>query len=286
MAFKIVKPLNMNYPVTAVASGLRPALIPLQTTIAPRKLILFETEDEYGRIMPVLGTVDKGFLGFRGGLTENPSLNSTEIWEFYNETMDAHPIHLHLVAMQLISRQKFNASVDENGKPTNIKLIGRPKFPDADEQGWKDTWVTYPGEVTRVIAKFDRPGLYVWHCHILSHEEHDMMRPFFVGEISETTVMKSVPSGKEHAEEGLQLTVMPNPFRAYVTIQFNLKEAKKVGIEVYDATGSLVKKVYSGQKPAGLNRILIDGSNIANGIYFCKVTINEQQFFEKLVLQK
>ena len=130
--------------------------------------------------MPVLGTVDNGFMGFRDSLTENPALNSTEVWEFYNETMDAHPIHLHLVKMQLISRQKFSARIDQSGRPADIRMIGQPKYPAPDEQGWKDTWITYPGEVTRVIAKFDLPGLYVWHCHILSHEEHDMMRPLVV----------------------------------------------------------------------------------------------------------
>ncbi|MDJ0801088.1 MAG: multicopper oxidase domain-containing protein [Calothrix sp. MO_167.B12] len=47
-----------------------------------------------------------------------------------------------------------------------------------NEKGWKDTVVANPGEVTRVIAKFDRRGRYVWHCHILSHEDHEMMRPY------------------------------------------------------------------------------------------------------------
>ena len=193
MAFRINKPLDLNYPLTALPATLRSPIVPLQTDLAPRKLILFETEDEYGRIMPILGTVDDGMLGFRDGLTENPALNSTEIWELYNETMDAHPIHLHLVTMQMISRQKFVARVnEETGKPSNIRLVGQPKYPGPDEQGWKDTWVMNPGEVTKVIAKFDRPGLYVWHCHILSHEEHDMMRPFYVGETNNPVVNKNV----------------------------------------------------------------------------------------------
>ena len=287
MAFRVDKPLNTDYPLTVLPATLRSPIIPLQTELAPRKLILFETEDEYGRIMPILGTVDDGMLGFREELTENPALNGTEIWEFYNETMDAHPIHLHLVSMQMISRQKFVARInEENGKPTNIRLVGQPKYPGPDEQGWKDTWVTFPGEVTRVIAKFDRPGLYVWHCHILSHEEHDMMRPFFVGEMNKSIVNKSEGIMKEDVEAELQLKVNPNPFSNYVTIQFNLPATKKISINLYDTKGSLVKKVYEGEKPAGLQRLSVDGGNMANGIYFCEILINGRRILRKLVLQK
>ena len=287
MAFRVEMPLNTNYPLTVLPATLRSPIVPLQTELAPRKLILFETEDEYGRIMPILGTVDDGMLGFREELTENPALNGTEIWELYNETMDAHPIHLHLVSMQMISRQKFVARInEENGKPTNIRLVGQPKYPGPDEQGWKDTWVTFPGEVTRVIAKFDRPGLYVWHCHILSHEEHDMMRPFFVGEMNKPIVNKSEKIMKDDLEAELQLKVNPNPFSNYVTIQFNLPATKKISINLYDTKGSLVKKVYEGEKPAGLQRLSIDGGNMANGIYFCEILINKQRILRKLVLQK
>ena len=287
MAFRVNKPLNINYPLTELPATLRSPIVRLQTDIAPRKLILFETEDEYGRIMPILGTVEDGMLGFREELTENPALNSTEIWELYNETMDAHPIHLHLVRMQMISRQKFVARInEENGKPTNIRLVGQPKYPGPDEQGWKDTWVTFPGEVTRVIAKFERPGLYVWHCHILSHEEHDMMRPFFVGEVNNSIVSRTVEGNKDNAEAQLQLKVNPNPFSNYVTIQFNLPATKKISINLYDTKGSLVKNAYEGEKPAGLQRVSIDGSNMANGIYFCEILINEQRILRKLVLQK
>jgi len=78
--------------------------------------------------------------------------------------------------------QKFTAAQDsETGALTSVKLVGRPKPPAANEAGWKDTAQMFPGEVTRVIARFDRRGEYVWHCHILSHEDHEMMRPYSVG---------------------------------------------------------------------------------------------------------
>jgi len=287
MAFRINKPLNLNYPLTTLPATLRSPIIPLQTNLAPRKLILFETEDEYGRIMPILGTVDDGMLGFRDGLTEYPALNSTEIWELYNETMDAHPIHLHLVTMQMISRQKFVARVnEETGKPSNIRLVGQPKYPGPDEQGWKDTWVMNPGEVTKVIAKFDRPGLYVWHCHILSHEEHDMMRPFYVGETNNPVVNKNVITANEQEEKVLKLTVMPNPFSSYVTLRFNLTQTQKVSIRVFDSKGSLIKHIYEGERQPGPQSFSIDGSDLSNGIYFCELIVNDKRILRKLVLMK
>ena len=54
--------------------------------------------------------------------------------------------------------------------------------PNPWERGTKDTVIALPGEITWVKAKFDRLGLYVWHCHMLEHEDNEMMRPFFVGE--------------------------------------------------------------------------------------------------------
>jgi len=99
-------------------------------------------------------------------ITENPALNATEIWEIHNFTEDAHPIHIHLVQFQIVERQPFG---------------GDPYLPEAWESGRKDTVISYPGEITRVKAKFDIPGLFVWHCHILSHEDNEMMRPYRVG---------------------------------------------------------------------------------------------------------
>ena len=112
MAFKVTKPLDTNYPETVLPAALRIPIVPLQTTLPARKLILFEAEDEYDRLKPMLGTVDNGVLDWDAPVTENPALNSTEMWEIYNETMDAHTIHLHLVKMQLVNRQKFSARVE------------------------------------------------------------------------------------------------------------------------------------------------------------------------------
>ena len=67
---------------------------------------------------------------------------------------------------------------------TNLPT-GAARPPEPWESGWKDTVISYPGEITRVKAKFDVPGLYVWHCHIVEHEDNEMMRPYFVGDQSD-----------------------------------------------------------------------------------------------------
>ncbi len=104
----------------------------------------------------------------------NPELHATEVWELYNYTMDSHPIHLHLVKFKVLGRQQIDA--------TGNKIAGTASPPEADETGWKDTVIAYPGEVTRVAATFDIEGLYVWHCHIVEHEDNEMMVPYCVGD--------------------------------------------------------------------------------------------------------
>lgn len=164
-------------------SVLRPSPFTVGGTVAAtRQLILFEGQDEFGRLQPALGTVGQGRLMWDEAITENPGLNDVEVWEVYNATEDAHPIHLHLVSFEILDRQKFRADIHPlTGALSNIRKLGRPKPPETNEFGPKDTAQMFPGEVTRVKMRFDRPGRYVWHCHILSHEDHEMMRPYEVG---------------------------------------------------------------------------------------------------------
>ncbi len=180
MAFRVIKPLDTNFPLTPLPSQLLSSPIaPLVQTGPTRRLLLFEGEDEFGRLQPALGTADDGMLMWAQPITEHVTLNDVEVWEVFNTTEDAHPIHVHLVSFQILSRQKFRATQDlMDGSLTNIRLLGQPRPPEPNEAGWKDTAQMFPGEVTRVIAKFDRAGTYVWHCHILSHEDHEMMRPY------------------------------------------------------------------------------------------------------------
>jgi FtsP/CotA-like multicopper oxidase with cupredoxin domain len=102
----------------------------------------------------------------------NPALGATEAWELWNWTADAHPIHLHLVKFKVLERRGV-----VTGTPSLIPGNGVQPW----EIGWKDTVIAYPGEVTKVAATFDNPGLYVWHCHIVEHEDNEMMVPYCVG---------------------------------------------------------------------------------------------------------
>jgi FtsP/CotA-like multicopper oxidase with cupredoxin domain len=221
-----------------------------------RKVALFEGEDEFGRLQPLLGTAEpatdyngqpinwpdeepytnaglvgqmEGSIAWHSPTTENPKLGDVEEWEIWNVTGDAHPVHLHLVNFEIlqtvigdgdIGRQEinFDSNADEDGFipdgvspadngaylvpqpvvqhngevgdgfrivfPSNPDLAyGAPveSPPEYVENAPKDMVTALPGQITRIKATFDKPGRYVWHCHILSHEDHEMMRVLFVG---------------------------------------------------------------------------------------------------------
>ncbi len=172
-------------------------------------------------------------MGMPTFYSELPQEGATEVWEIINLTADAHPIHLHLAQFQLLNRQAFNANkyngayaaafpglayIPAYGPPLPYNstaapaagpgtvggnpdvtpfLQGKPRPPELNEAGWKDTVVMYPGEVTRIAVRwaptdvpvtalpadlvypFNPTGAlgYVWHCHIIDHEDNEMMRP-------------------------------------------------------------------------------------------------------------
>jgi spore coat protein A, manganese oxidase len=141
---------------------------------------------------------------------EKPVVDTVERWNIINTTGDTHPIHLHLVMFQILGRQKFRvgqyldtfypeiADPDTAGMGPHPApsaddfLYARPKPADAYESGWKDTVKANPGEVTSILVPFGAnaaPGVpfgnsftgdYVWHCHILEHEDNEMMLPYEV----------------------------------------------------------------------------------------------------------
>jgi len=112
-------------------------------------------------------------------VTEDPATGATEIWEMYNATDDAHPMHIHETVFEVVDRQKI--SVDEKTNEVKIAPGSAPKPREPWETGFKDTVIAYPGQVTRVRAQFNTPGQFVWHCHIVEHEDNEMMRPYRVG---------------------------------------------------------------------------------------------------------
>lgn len=150
-----------------------PSLPKLGNPTNTRQVTLNEIEStvfEGAPAMAMLGTFNADGtpnpLGWHNAITETPALNSTEVWEISNFTDDGHPIHVHLVQFEVINREAADGTV---------------RGPRSWETGTKDTVLALPGETTRIKAKFDRAGLYVWHCHIVDHEDNEMMRPYRIG---------------------------------------------------------------------------------------------------------
>jgi FtsP/CotA-like multicopper oxidase with cupredoxin domain len=205
MAFDVVLPLS------GVPDNFNPANLPNYGGVGAedntRRVALFEGTDEFGRLQPLLGTVGNDISGTNVAtaytwfqpMTETPNNGDTEIWEIYNFTADAHPIHLHLVNFEILDRWDFEYEVTgtqtttqhngttgeapevsyiQNIAPTGV---GGEYFEDAP----KDMVTSLPGDpegspptgqMVRIKAHFNKLGRYVWHCHILSHEDHEMMR--------------------------------------------------------------------------------------------------------------
>ncbi len=182
MAFKVVKPLTgQDYSV--VPQNLRSSFLPNPPApVRTRQVTLNEGMDAIGRLKPILGTVEDGVLNWTAPITENPQINEPEIWEIINTTPDAHPIHLHQIFFQVLDHQAFD--VNAFNATGTITRLGQPIV---ETKEFKDTYVVMPGEIARFAMTFDLEGLYVWHCHILSHEDYDMMRPLYVGDCNAPT---------------------------------------------------------------------------------------------------
>jgi spore coat protein A, manganese oxidase len=236
MAFNVVPPA---VPVKHVAIALKPGTVPPVPAVPAaikscddpalgpppepcvREMVLNEVVDPFS-LAPVRVQINAS--AFEGAITETPRRGRTEFWRIANTTVDAHPIHVHLVQFQIVSRQPFDAAgyavaanLDTLGnaayndpvtlpspafvkQPLSPYLLNAPRAAEVFEAGFKDTVQTLPGEVTTIVATWDgkwneklpvRPtdppafqpvtaGPYVWHCHILDHEDNEMMRPSLV----------------------------------------------------------------------------------------------------------
>ncbi len=204
MQFRVTKPLQGADTTTPAARLALPPIVPLNPVGATtRDLVLKENLDPVTGL-PINMLIEGLF--FDDPISEKPSAGSTEVWQFINLTVDAHPMHLHLVQFQILNRQPINtagylaawnawvAGGRIPGQRPNLAnfLAGPAVPPPANEAGYKDTARAMPGEVLRVIAKFDLPSgqivlppgisnpQYVYHCHILEHEDNEMMRPYEV----------------------------------------------------------------------------------------------------------
>jgi spore coat protein A, manganese oxidase len=176
MALQFRVSSRTSVAVASIPQTLRPvARLQESDSIKTRELLLEETVDAADN--PTIMLLDR--RRWMDPVSENPALDSTEIWSIVNGTEDSHPIHLHMVRFQVLDRRNF--FVMNYLRKRELKFTGPVVPPDPNEMGWKDTVRADPGMVTRIIVHFDGyPGRYVWHCHILEHGDNEMMRPFEV----------------------------------------------------------------------------------------------------------
>ncbi len=273
--------------------------------------------------------------------SETMDEGTTEIWQIINLTADAHPIHLHLVQFQLMSRQPFDvagytavydalfpggvfagaygppndytvANIDGaiGGNPgVNGFLIGAPLPANPNERGWKDTFIMYPGEVTTVIARWtptDKPlnspttttGFefnpngghgYVWHCHIIDHEDNEMMRPYNVipnnapRTFAKQTVETPIASVTDYSLE----QNYPNPFNPSTVINFSVpNENTLVTLKIYNSIGQEVGTLINQTVPAGNHEVQFNASGLSSGIYFYTLTAGNFVATNKMMLLK
>jgi FtsP/CotA-like multicopper oxidase with cupredoxin domain len=282
------------------------------------------------------------------GETEIPVEGTTELWQIVNLTADAHPIHLHLVQFQLVGRQKFNmnnfnkaynaafggvylpatgpplpyntpnADGALGGNPAITPFLQGPVSPALlNEQGWKDTYIVYPGEVTTFAVRFaptdipltaqpsellfgfdpsSGPG-YVWHCHIIDHEDNEMMRPYSVlpspARSAQPLALKSRSTGSLAEQESLFNDVAgfaldqnyPNPVSGRTEIKFSVGEESKARLTVFDSAGREVKVVLDNEVPAGTNTVDLSTEGLRPGVYFYRLQSGSFSDVKKMIVR-
>lgn len=260
----------------------------------------------------------EGSIAWHSPTTENPALNDTEEWEIWNLTGDAHPVHLHLVHFEVLGRQEinFDSNVDDEGfipegmtaADDGVYLVSQPVVqhngalgkgfrivhPTDKAEGYgaavpqpaeyvenarKDMVTALPGQITRIKAKFDKPGRYVWHCHILSHEDHEMMRVMHVGPpvappkphqpgITQTASVKPTTYALEQN--------FPNPFNPNTTIRFQIPNDEHVELKIYSILGREVRTLANKRYQAGKYTLVWNGRDnsgnpVSSGMYFYRI---------------
>ncbi len=316
-----------------------------------RELTLVEVMGGGGPVEVLVNNTkwDGNGMGVPGlGETELPVEGKTEVWKIINLTADAHPIHLHLVQFQLVSRQKFNTNQYGNAynaafpggafiggygppKPydfyydpvTNTGWLGGN--PDVtpylqgsiapaklNEQGWKDTFIMFPGEVTTVVVRFAPTDLatnapasqllfpfdpslgpgYVWHCHIIDHEDNEMMRPYRVQASPERGAAPLLPGAARAVAdettmnpEGFTLEQnYPNPFSGQTEIRFTIPFETHVKLTIYNEMGQSIQTLIDATAPPGLNTVKLDASNLSEGVYYFQLNVNTYSSVKKFIV--
>ena len=255
--------------------------------------------------------------------TEMPALGTTEMWEVVNMTGDTHPIHLHLVQFQLLNRQRVNLrkyekdwsalnpvfpAAEIHSIPVDGYLKGKPMPADPNERGWKDTFRMNPGEVTRILVRFapqDEPNYsfdataepgYVWHCHIIEHEDNEMMRRMEVQPASLAAVVADQVAARSAdgavSREAASVSfrnAASNPSTSGGAFHFSLRSAGPVELDLFSVDGRLVKRLAAGWYERGEHTVSWtrsddSGRDLASGVYLVRFRGDGAESSKKLVV--
>jgi len=232
----------------------------------------------HGRMMMLLND-----MMWDDPVMEMPMLGSTEIWRMINLTSSYHPMHLHLVKFQVLDRRPFDMM--EYRRSGQIVYTGPAEDPSPEEMGWKDTYICPPGYVSRLITTF-KPysGMYVYHCHMLEHEDNAMMRPYEV--MDDAGLARD---GLRPVAEPLLGRITPSPARRQMTVEFALPGCGQARLAVYNSLGAQVRTLAAGEFAAGSHRADWDatddaGVRVAAGTYFCRLTTTDAVRIRKVTL--
>jgi FtsP/CotA-like multicopper oxidase with cupredoxin domain len=192
LEFRVGPPVGLD-PTTPPQFLTLPPVSSLPAETSTRRLALLEKGEVIpeigfdGPIEALLGNIDENGNAvskmWADEVSENPAMGATEVWEFFNLSADAHPMHIHEVTFEVVNREGLVLDEESEEPLQPVQLTGDVRPAEPWETGFKDTVIAYPGEVTRVRAKFDTAGQFVWHCHIVEHEDNEMMRPYRIGPV-------------------------------------------------------------------------------------------------------
>jgi len=328
-----------------------------KTTIKPdviRQLTLNEKEGDFGPEMVLINNSrfeDMPEMGMFGAVTEKPVEGTTEKWQIINMTMDTHPMHMHLVQFQLVSRQDYDymAYMDDymksfsgvnggmagmymggEGSPFkyDVKnkdgaiggnpavtpyLLGRVIPAEPNERGWKDVIKTNFGQVMTYMVRFAPTDLplctpkallrygfdpskgpgYVWHCHIVEHEDNDMMRPLSIQPnpsrlpIGPHRVQADTIMNANVAIDGFTLEQnTPNPCTTETEIKFQIPNDMHVQLTLYNTLGVEIKVLLDVNALAGNHTVTLYTDNLPSGTYIYQFNAGNFRSAKKLLIKK
>ena len=199
-------------------------------------------------------------------INQTVQLGDTEIWEIFNMSMVAHPFHIHDVQFYIL---------DRNGV-----------IPPENERGRKDVVLVKNMETVRFIAKFedhaDDEVPYMYHCHMLQHEDEGLMGQFIV-EGESVGIVNSITLPNDF----VLFPAYPNPFNPTTTIRFKLvKSQQNASLRIYDISGRLVETLLNEKLIAGEHEIKWNGGNNPSGVYFISFETGEFFSNQKIILMK